>query len=190
MKIGYARVSTLHQDLSLQLDALNLAGCEIIYQETGSGSKSDRPELMNLLKAIRPGDELVVWKLDRLSRSLKDLINLINELESKQVGFRSITDHIDTTTPAGKLMFHIFGALAEFERNIIKERTMAGLKAARSRGRLGGRKKKLTRLQVEMAKALLDKPNNKLNVQEIAKQLNVSRATLFRELSLLKSNGE
>lgn len=183
MKIGYARVSTLHQDLSLQLDALHLAGCELIYQETGSGSKSDRPELMNLLKAIRPGDELVVWKLDRLSRSLKDLINLINELESKEVGFQSITDHIDTTTPAGKLMFHIFGALAEFERNIIKERTMAGLKAARSRGRLGGRPRKLTPKQIQMAKSILDSPDNKNSVEDIARQFGVSRATLFRAFS-------
>ncbi|WFE68098.1 recombinase family protein [Thiomicrospira sp. R3] len=183
MKIGYARVSTLHQDLSLQLDALNLAGCELIYQETGSGSKSDRPELMNLLKAIRPGDELVVWKLDRLSRSLKDLINLINELESKSVGFMSITDHIDTTTPAGKLMFHIFGALAEFERNIIKERTMAGLNAAKSRGRLGGRPKKLTPKQIQMAKSILNNSNNKSSVEEVAHQFGVSRSTLFRALS-------
>ncbi|MBE0472358.1 MAG: recombinase family protein [Methyloprofundus sp.] len=183
MKIGYARVSTLHQDLTLQLDALKAAGCEIIYEETGSGAKYDRPELANALKALRPGDQLIVWKLDRLSRSIKDLISIINDLDAKQVEFTSITDNIETSTPSGKLMFHIFGALAEFERNLIRERTTAGLKAARARGRLGGRKRKLTAHQIEMAKSLLDKPNNTLTVQEVAKQLNVSRATLFRALS-------
>lgn len=190
MKIGYARVSTLHQDLTLQLDALKAAGCEVIYEETGSGAKYDRPELANALKALRPGDQLVVWKLDRLSRSIKDLISIINDLDAREVEFTSITDHIETSTPSGKLMFHIFGALAEFERNLIRERTTAGLKVARARGKLGGRKKKLTKHQVEMAKTLLDKPDNTLSVQEVAEQFNVSRATLFRELSLLKSHGD
>lgn len=182
MKIGYARVSTLHQDLTLQLDALKAAGCEIIYEETGSGANYDRPELANALKALRPGDQLVVWKLDRLSRSIKDLISIINDLDNRQVEFTSITDNIETSTPSGKLMFHIFGALAEFERNLIRERTSAGLKAARARGKLGGRKRKLTSHQIEMAKSLLDRPDNKLTVEEVAKQLSVSRATLFRAL--------
>lgn len=182
MKIGYARVSTVHQDTALQIDALRDYGCESIYEETGSGAKNDRPELANALKALRPGDILVVWKLDRLSRSIKDLISIVNDLEQRGIQFVSITDNIETSTASGKLIFHIFGALAEFERNIIRERTAAGLKAARARGRKGGRKRKLTDAKVKMAKAILDAPGSEATVEQVAEQFGVSRATLFREL--------
>lgn len=184
MRIGYARVSTSSQDTGLQIDALNDHGCEQIYEETGSGSKSDRPELVAVLKALRPGDQLVVWKLDRLSRSLKDLISIVADLESRGVQFVSLTDGIDTTTSTGKLVFHVFGALAEFERNIISERTKAGLSAARSRGRKGGRKPKMTAKQIAMAKAIMDNPDRSQTAEEVAEQFGVSRSTLFRNLQL------
>ena len=186
MKIGYARVSTLHQDLRMQLDALKEYGCEVIYEETGSGAKFDRPELASAIKALRSGDQLVVWKLDRLSRSIKDLITIVNDLDQRQVEFVSLTDKIETTSAAGKLIFHIFGALAEFERNIIRERTATGLKAARARGRTGGRKRKLSDDQVRMARTILDSESNTSTVEEVARQFGVSRSTLFRELSALK----
>ncbi|PJA44599.1 MAG: DNA invertase [Verrucomicrobia bacterium CG_4_9_14_3_um_filter_43_20] len=188
MKIGYARVSTNKQDLSLQLDALKEYGCETIYEETGSGAKNDRPELINVLKALRVGDTLVVWKLDRLSRSIKDLINIVNDLNDRDIQFISITDNIETSTPSGKLIFHIFSALAEFERNIIRERTTAGLKAARARGRKGGRKPKLTMAQAKSIKTILDSPENDRSVEDIGKDYGVSRATVFRALDKLSSN--
>ena len=137
MLIGYARVSTLDQNLDLQVDALRKAGCEKIFAETGSGAKSDRPELSEALAFARQKDTVVVWKLDRLGRSLKHLIDTVNDLHKRGIGFRSLQEHLDTTTPSGKLFFHIFGALAEFERDLIRERTNAGLVAARARGRLG-----------------------------------------------------
>jgi DNA invertase Pin-like site-specific DNA recombinase len=132
MTIGYARVSTQEQTLDLQKDALTKAGCEEIYTDTMSGAKAERPGLQETLSFIRPGDVLVVWKLDRLGRSLKNLIEVVTDLETRGVGFRSVTESIDTTTSGGKLIFHIFGALAEFERNLIRERTQAGLLAARA----------------------------------------------------------
>ncbi|RUM91031.1 MAG: recombinase family protein [Thiomicrospira sp.] len=186
MKIGYARVSTNKQDLSLQIDALNEYGCRSIYKETGSGAKNDRPELINVLKALREGDTLIVWKLDRLSRSIKDLINIVNELNERGIQFVSITDNIETSTPSGKLIFHIFSALAEFEHNIIRERTYAGLNAARARGRKGGRKPKLTMAQAKSIKAILDSPENERAVEDIASDYNVSRSTVFRALEKLK----
>ena len=143
MLIGYARVSTLEQDVSLQTDALQKAGCERIFQDKISGAKSDRPGLQEALNYARKGDSIVVWRLDRLGRSLKHLIETVGELEEQGIGFRSLQESIDTTTSGGRLIFHIFGALAEFERNLIRERTIAGLEAARARGRLGGRPKKL-----------------------------------------------
>lgn len=187
MKIGYARVSTQKQDLSLQLDSLKEYGCESIYEETGSGAKNDRPELLNLLKALRPGDVLVVWRLDRLSRSMKDLINIVTDLDTRHIQFVSLTDNIETTSPAGKFFFHIFSALAEFERNMIRERTNAGLKAARARGRKGGRKVKLTTAQIKSIKTILDSKDNERTVEEIGADYGVSRSTVFRALERLEN---
>ncbi len=151
MIIGYARVSTTEQNLDLQRDALKRAGCEKIIEDTVSGGKVQRPGLERVHDALRSGDVLAVWRLDRLGRSLKHLIELVAELESERIGFQSVTESIDTTTPGGKLVFHIFGALAEFERNLIRERTYAGLAAARARGRKGGRRKKLGEKQRALA---------------------------------------
>src|SRR5512147_2967937 len=144
MLIGYARVSTTDQTLDLQKDALQKAGCGRIFTDTASGAKAERIGLEEALNYVRPGDTLVVWRLDRLGRSLPHLIETITGLNNRGIGFKSITESIDTTTSGGKLIFHIFGALAEFERDLIKERTQAGLTAARARGRLGGRPKALT----------------------------------------------
>lgn len=187
MTIGYARVSTQEQTFDLQKDALTKAGCEQIFDDTMSGAKAERPGLQEALSFMREGDVLVVWKLDRLGRSLKNLIALVTDLEARGVGFRSVTENIDTTTTGGKLVFHIFGALAEFERNLIRERTQAGLAAARARGRKGGRprakglndEKKLT-----MALALYNDKRN--SVKDICRTFGVSRATFYRYLSLLK----
>src|SRR5882762_5361393 len=144
MMIGYARVSTQDQSPALQLDALRAAGCDRIFEEKASGAQRDRPELKAALEYMRDGDVLVVWKLDRLARSLGQLIDTVDSLKERGIGFRSLTEQIDTTTPAGKLTFHIFGAMAEFERSIIRERTRAGLDAARARGRTGGRPRALS----------------------------------------------
>lgn len=180
MIIGYARVSTTEQDTSLQLDALDQAGCERIYQEAFSGTPRERPELLRCLDTLRPGDTLAVWRLDRLGRSLKDLIAIMSDLESKGVGFRSVTEAIDTTTAGGKLVFHIFAALSEFERSLIQERTKAGLAAARARGRKGGRPRKLDTAQIRKAKAMLQDPT--ISKTEVAKHFNVTRATLNKAL--------
>lgn len=139
MKLGYARVSTDDQNLDLQRDALKVAGCERVFEEKASGAKADRPTLAELLNYARPGDAIVVWRLDRLGRSLVDLVRIINDIQLRGIGFESITERIDTGTATGKLVFHIFGALAEFERSLTLERTAAGLAAARARGRKGGR---------------------------------------------------
>jgi len=178
--IGYARVSTQDQTPQLQLDALKVAGCERSFVEKASGAQRDRLELQAALGYMRPGDTLVVWKLDRLARSLKQLIETVESLENKKIGFRSLTENIDTTTPGGRLTFHLFAALAEFERSIIKERTMAGLAAARSRGRKGGRPASLNAKDLAAAKALLSDPG--ITVEEVAKRLKVSPATLYRHL--------
>src|SRR5262245_41893119 len=157
MLVGYARVSTDEQTLDLQKDALQKAGCERIFTDTASGAKTDRPGLEEALRFVRAGDTLGVWRLDRLGRSLKHLIETIGARQDHGVGFRSITENIDTTTSGGKLIFHIFGALAEFERDIIRERTKAGLAAARARGRKGGQPRALADAkQVAMAQALYD----------------------------------
>jgi DNA invertase Pin-like site-specific DNA recombinase len=178
MNIGYARVSTDSQILDLQLDALSVNGCETVYQEHASGKNTARPELENCLKALRAGDTLTVWRLDRLGRSLHDLTKIVNDLETRGVGFASLTEQINTTSPSGKLVFQLFGALAEFEKNLIIERTKAGLASARARGRSGGRPAKLTGKNLAMAKTLMaDKTND---VTEIAKRFSVSRATLYR----------
>src|SRR3982750_3492495 len=148
MQIGYARVSTDEQNLNLQRDALKTAGCELIFDDMVSGTKARRPGLEQALSHLRPGDTLVVWRLDRLGRSLRHLIDTVTDLQEKGIGFKSLTESIDTTTSGGKLVFHIFEALAEFEREIIRERTQAGLQSARARGRHGGPKHKLTKKQV------------------------------------------
>jgi DNA invertase Pin-like site-specific DNA recombinase len=181
MIIGYARVSTSDQDTALQIDALNKSGCEKVYQEKISGASKERPELTKCLDALRAGDTLTVWRLDRLGRSLKELVSIIAELEQKQVGFKSLTESIDTTTPTGKLQFHVFAALAEFERALIQERTKAGLAAARARGRKGGRPIKLSSKEVQKAKAMLLDPN--ITKTEVAKHLGITRATLNKYLS-------
>lgn len=178
MLVGYARVSTDDQNTDLQIDALKQAGCEKIFVEKASGAQRERPELKNALEYMREGDCLIVWKLDRLARSLKQLIETIEVLEGSGRGFKSITESIDTTTAGGKLIFHIFGALAEFERSMIKERTKAGLKAAKARGKIGGRPKALRDEDIQMAKTLLADPN--IPIEQIAKTLKISVATFYR----------
>lgn len=174
--IGYARVSTLDQSPELQLDALRAAGCEQLYEDRISGAIRERPELDSCLRTLREGDTLVVWRLDRLGRSLKDLVEIISDLERRCVTFRSLTEAIDTTTSGGKLVFHIFASLAEFERSIIQERTRAGLAAARARGRKGGRKPKLGRSEARKAAAMLSDPE--MTKSEVAQHFGVSRVTL------------
>jgi len=181
MLIGYARVSTLEQDVALQIDALQKAGCERIFQDKISGAKSDRPGLQEALNFARKGDSIVVWRLDRLGRSLKHLIETVGQLEEQGIGFRSLQESIDTTTSGGRLIFHIFGALAEFERNLIRERTIAGLEAARARGRLGGRPKKLDAKKTDLAYQLYDE--KKYAVKEICHMLGISKPTLYAYLA-------
>ena len=181
MIIGYARVSTLDQNLELQRDALEKAGCEQVFEEHVSGASSERPGWVQAQAVLRKGDTLVVWRLDRLGRSLKHLIDTVNELHGRGIGFKSLGESIDTTTPGGRLVFHIFGALAEFERELIRERTHAGLAAARARGRKGGRPKKLQKRQVAMALRMLEDPDQ--SVSEMAATLGVSRSTLYRYMS-------
>lgn len=183
MLIGYARISTKNQNLDLQIDALQKAGCEKIFRDQISGSLMSRPALDLLLKEIRKGDVLVIWKLDRLGRSFKDLINLVNEFLEKGIGLKSLNDPIDTTTPHGRLIFNIFGSLAEFERELIKERTIAGLEAARSRGKFGGRPKGLSKKALATAhSAELLYKEGRLSVSEICEQLAITRATLYKYL--------
>ena len=183
MKIGYARVSTKDQDFSLQLDALKKAGCTKIFQEKITGAKKDRPELQKLIEQVREGDTIVIWKLDRLGRSLKDLVELVNDFQDKGAGLQSLNDSIDTTTPTGKLTFHLFAALAEFERDIISERTKAGLAAARARGRKGGRPKGLSKeaKHKSIIAAKLYK-EGKFTTQQICDDLNIARNTLYSYL--------
>lgn len=186
MLVGYARVSTQDQDTELQRVALESAGCERIFRETASGAQRDRPELLKALEYARRGDTLVVWKLDRLARSLKQLIETVERLEERGIGFQSLTEKIDTTSPGGKLVFHIFAALAEFERGLIRERTLAGLAAARANGRVGGRPSSLDDEKIAMARALLAQPN--FTVAAVAKQIGVSPATLYRHLPAARAN--
>lgn len=186
MNIGYARVSTGDQTLDLQLDALTKAECGRIFTETASGAKSDRPVLKEAIAYIRPGDTLVVWRLDRLGRSLQHLIATVTELQDRGIGFRSLTEQIDTTTSGGKLVFHVFGALAEFERDLIRERTNAGLAAARARGRTGGRPKALADpKQLALARRLY--ADGETDVATICQTLDISRATLYRYLKSVPS---
>ena len=187
-RIGYARVSTDDQNLHLQRDALEKAGCQVIYEDKASGKNTERPELEACLKALRSGDTLVVWRLDRLGRSLGDLVKLVTTLEEQKIGFESLQVKIETTSASGKLVFHVFAALAEFERNLISERTRAGLKAARARGRLGGRKPKLKQKDIREIKALLKDPN--IPVSDIAKRFGVSRTTIYNRVGVVKPDRE
>ena len=183
MKIGYARVSTKEQNLDLQIDALKKDGCEKIYSEVISSVKSERIELQAMITNLRKGDVIVIWKLDRLGRSLKNLVELITQFTQLDVGLRSLNDHIDTTTSQGRLIFNMFASLAEFERDLIRERTMAGLSSARARGRLGGKPKGLSQKAESIACAAetLYK-EGKITVNKIAKQLGISKATLYNYL--------
>ena len=183
-RIGYARVSTDDQNLDLQRDALTRSGCLTIYEETASGKSSSRIELEHCRKALRSGDTLVVWRLDRLGRSLSDLVKIISDLEKDGITFESLGEKIDTGSASGKLQFHVFAALAEFERNLIRERTLAGLSAARARGRVGGRKPKLNEKQIREIKALLSDPAAR--VKDIAERYGISRATLYKRVGVVK----
>ncbi|EOQ15642.1 hypothetical protein KQ3_05093 [Bacillus cereus B5-2] len=184
MLIGYARVSTNDQNLDLQKDALKQAGCKRIFTDVVSGATSSRSGLDEALDYVREGDTLVVWKLDRLGRSLKHLIETINTLNEKGIAFWSLQENMDTSTSGGKLIFHVFGALAEFEREMIQERTQAGLSAARARGRVGGRPKVMDTTKVSMARSLMKDPN--YSTEDICNTLGVSRATLYRYLQKAK----
>ena len=181
MHIGYARVSTQDQNSDLQLDALKQAGCEQVFNEKKTGRTLQRPELEACLRTLRKGDTLVVWRLDRLGRSLKDLVETVNALEERGIGFKSLTESIDTTSAGGRLVFHLFSALAEFERNLISDRTKAGLAAARARGRKGGRKPKMTAADIKKAAAMLKDPT--ITKTEVAKHFGVSRVTLNASLT-------
>jgi DNA invertase Pin-like site-specific DNA recombinase len=181
MHIGYARVSTDDQNLDLQRDALKKANCEQIFTDTVGGTKAERKGLTDALSHLRSGDTLVVWRLDRLGRSLRHLIDAVTALQERGIGFKSLQEAIDTTTSGGKLVFHIFGALAEFEREINRERTQAGLSAARARGKTGGRPKALTEKQVQMLRNLAADPENL--IEDICKTLGISRTTFYRYAS-------
>lgn len=180
LRVGYARVSTDDQHLTLQQDALGAAGCRTIYEESASGKSAARPELENCLKALRPGDTLVVWRLDRLGRSLGDLVTIITGLDERGIGFESLTEKIDTNSAAGRLIFHVFAALAEFERNLIRERTMAGLAAAKARGRIGGRKPKVDSRMERKIRAM---KAGSLPISYIASDLGLARSTVYNYLA-------
>lgn len=186
-RIGYARVSSEDQHLNLQRDALQQAGCLVIYEEAASGRNTARLELERCRKALSRGDTLVVWRLDRLGRSLPDLVQIVAELERWGVGFESLTEKIETNSATGKVVFHVFAALAEFERSLIRERTHAGLAAARARGRSGGRKPKLGEKQVREIKALLRDPD--IHVADVARRYGVSRTTLYKHVGVIKPQG-
>lgn len=186
MLLGYVRVSTDDQHLDLQRDALAKAGCERVFEDTASGGKTERIGLAALLSALRTGDTVVIWRLDRLGRSLKDLIQLVEKLDAMGVGLRSVQESIDTASTGGRLVFHLFGALAEFERNLIRERTHAGLSAARARGRKGGRKKRLDPAKREIALRLYRE--RKHTVEEICRMMGVGRSTLYNYLTEADSN--
>lgn len=185
--LGYARVSTADQDPALQHDALRAAGCARVWTDVASGSRDDRPQLATVLEQLLPGDTLVVWRLDRLGRSLRHLIDVVTDLDQRGVGFRSVTESIDTTSAGGRLVFHLFGALAEFERQLISDRTIAGLEAARSRGRTGGRPTKMTPVKLRQAERMFAAGTS---VSEIAAVLGVGRATVYRHLGATRDDGE
>lgn len=178
--LGYARVSTLEQDEALQVDGLRAVGCARVFVDKASGKLERRPQLDTLFDQLRPGDTVVVWRLDRLGRSLRHLIDTVHALESRGVAFRSLTEKIDTSTPGGRLIFHVFGALAEFERDLIRERTVAGLAAARARGRTGGRPTVWTPEKLKVARAMYESREH--DVATIARVIGVSRASVYRAL--------
>lgn len=188
MLVGYARVSTEDQNPDLQRRALKEAGCKKVFEEKASGAQRDRPQLAAALDYMREGDTLCVWKLDRLARSLKQLIETVETFDERGTHLLSLTEKIDTSTPSGRLVFHVFGALAEFERGLIRERTLAGLASARARGRVGGRPKSLSETKLKAAKAMLQA--GEMTVTEIAKQLDVSPSTLYRYLPAARSNAK
>lgn len=177
MQIGYARISTRDQNLSAQLDALTQAGCDRVYEEMASGALSDRPILAEVMRSLRDGDTLVVYKLDRIARSLPHLLETMDALNQNGVGFRSLTEDINTTTPGGRLVFHVMAAISEFERDLIRERTAAGLKAAKARGRTGGRPRKMTAEKIKAAQKLL---SSGTPVRDVAEMFNISVPTLYR----------
>lgn len=183
-ELGYARVSTADQDPALQLDALEKAGCARVWVETASGARQDRPQLAALLDYARPGDTIVVWRLDRLGRNLRHLLDLVDQLGARNVGLRSLTEHLDTTSAGGRLVFTVFGALAEFERSLALERTEAGLAAARARGRHGGVKPKMTPAKLRAAERMLAGGGT---MAEAAAAAGVSRATLYRALAATRA---
>jgi len=185
MLVGYARVSTQDQNLNLQKDALKKANCEKIFCDIGSGADFERKGLLEALAFMRKGDCLVVWKLDRLGRSLKDLIATVNNIHDKKMSFQSLQEHLNTATSTGKLVFHVFGALAEFERDVIRDRTKAGLTAARARGRLGGRPRIMDQSKIDMAKSLVADTKN--SIRDICKTLSISKSTLYRSLKTVKT---
>lgn len=178
-RIGYARVSTTDQDLALQRDALAAAECERVFQDRASGAKADRPGLAQAMAYARSGDVLVVWKLDRLGRSMSHLIDTVRDLDGRGIGLRSLTEQIDTTTPGGRLIFHVFGALGQFERDLIRERTRAGLKAAEARGRRGGRKPVVTEKKLRRARELIARG---LTAREAAARIKVGKTALYKAL--------
>ena len=180
MRIGYARVSTYDQTLDLQRDVLKHAKCRKVYEELASGKNTARPQLENCLKDLSAGDTLVVWRLDRLGRSLADLVKLVADLHHRKVEFESLTEKIETVSPGGRLVFHLFAALAEFERNLIRERTFVGLKSARARGRKGGRPPKLSPKEIKTIRSLLKSAD--ISVAEIAARFHIARSTLYRAI--------
>ncbi len=188
MKIGYARISTQDQNLHLQEDALKAAGCEKIFVDKLSGATKERPGLLQALEFLRENDTLVVWRLDRLARSLKDLISLVTELEKEDIHLFSLTENIDTNSLNGRLVFHIFGALSEFERGLIRERTKAGLQAARARGRQGGRTRLITTTQEEKLKLLIKDPA--FSPKELQEMFGISKSTLYRYAQLTKKDSK
>lgn len=180
-RIGYARVSTEDQNIQMQIDALNEAGCIKIFNEVASGVKSERAGLKAALAYLRPGDVFVVWKIDRLGRSIQHLIEIMNELENRDITFCSLQEGMDTSSIGGKLIFHVFSALSDFERNLIRERTETGLRSAKARGRIGGRPKKLDEKQIAIARSLMADPNN--TVADVCKALKIGKSTLYRYLN-------
>ena len=185
MLIGYARVSTADQDPQLQIDALRAAGVERLFTDHASGAATSRPEFDQMMQTVRAGDTVMVWRLDRLGRSMRHLLELVSDFEAREVGLRSLHEQLDTTTANGRLIFHVMAALAEFERGLLAERTQAGLEAARRKGRVGGRPRALT---AAAAQAVVDLRNDGKSVAEIAETLRVSRATVYRELEALNAS--
>ena len=184
MLIGYARVSTQDQNLDLQHEALKQAGCEKLYEDKISGLRADKPGLEQALEQLREGDTFVVWKLDRLGRSVKNLIEFTNQLEKNKIHFKSLTDHIDTSSPTGRFFFHIMASLAQMEKELIVERTRTGLRAAKQRGRIGGRKRRMTDSKIESAKKLLA---DGIPPKEVAGNLGISIPTLYRWIPATKN---